>query len=267
MDAAIGEARALLRTATRVAVLTGAGISAESGIPTFRDAMSAAGPPQGVRPPGGERREATIGGDYTVGLWSRFRPEDLATPGAFAANPKTVWEWYAWRRELLAKVAPNAGHRALADLERRMPAFTLITQNVDGLHALAGSRNVIELHGSIMQNRCFDEGRLLGPAELVAGTPPRCPHCGAFVRPGVVWFGEALPRKALDDAIAAARACELFLSVGTSALVEPAASLPLLALEAGAAVIEVNPTPTPLSAHATIVLGGPAGDVLPRLVG
>jgi len=267
MDAAIGEARALLRTATRVAVLTGAGISAESGIPTFRDAMSAAGPPQGVRPPGGERREATIGGDYTVGLWSRFRPEDLATPGAFAANPKTVWEWYAWRRELLAKVAPNAGHRALADLERRMPAFTLITQNVDGLHALAGSRNVIELHGSIMQNRCFDEGRLLGPAELVAGTPPRCPHCGAFVRPGVVWFGEALPRKALDDAIAAARGCDVFLSVGTSALVEPAASLPLIALEAGAAVIEVNPTPTPLSAHATIVLGGPAGDVLPRLVG
>ena len=241
MDERLDRARALLSTATRVAVLTGAGISAESGIPTFRDAMT--------------------------GLWSQFRPEDLATPEAFAANPKRVWEWYASRRERVAKVAPNAGHRALADLERRIPHFALITQNVDGLHTQAGSRNVIELHGNLMVDRCFAEGRVLTPADELPGTPPRCARCGAPARPGVVWFGEALPPQALDDALAAATSCEVFLSIGTSTLVEPAASLPFAALEAGAAVIEVNPTSTPLSARATIVLTGAAGEVLPRLVG
>jgi NAD-dependent deacetylase len=241
MDERLDHARALLLGAKRVAVLTGAGISAESGIPTFRDAMT--------------------------GLWSQFRPEDLATPEAFAANPKMVWEWYAWRRELLAKVTPNAGHRALADLERRAPRFMLITQNVDGLHARAGSRNVIELHGNIMVDRCFAEGRVLAPADEIPGAPPRCARCGAPVRPGVVWFGEALPPQALDDALAATRRCEVFLSIGTSNLVEPAASLPFAALDAGAAVIEVNPERTPLSARATIVLAGAAGEVLPQLVG
>ena len=241
MDDRLDRARALVSTATRVAVLTGAGISAESGIPTFRDAMT--------------------------GLWSQFRPEELATPEAFAANPKMVWEWYASRRERVAKVAPNAGHRALADLERRIPHFTLITQNVDGLHARAGSRDVIELHGNLMVDMCFAEGRILAPADELPGTPPRCARCGAPARPGVVWFGEALPQKALDDAVAAATSCDVFLSVGTSTLVEPAASLPFAALEAGAAVIEVNPARTPLSARATIVLAGAAGEVLPRLVG
>jgi NAD-dependent deacetylase len=238
---AISHARALLLAAKRVAVLTGAGISAESGIPTFRDAMT--------------------------GLWSQFRPEDLATPEAFAANSKMVWEWYASRRERVAKVAPNAGHTALVAIEKRTPRFTLITQNVDGLHARAGSRNVIELHGNIMVDRCFAEGSVLTPAEEVPGTPPRCARCGAPVRPGVVWFGEALPEKALDDAFAEARGCDVFLSVGTSNLVEPAASLPFAALAAGAVVIEVNPECTPLSARATIVLGGAAGEVLPQLVG
>jgi len=247
MDESLDRARALLLGAKRIAVLTGAGISAESGIPTFRG--------------------ATIGGDHTAGLWSQFRPEDLATPEAFAANPKMVWDWYAWRRELLATVAPNAGHLALVDLERRTPHCTLITQNVDGLHARAGSRNVIELHGNLMVDRCFAEGRVLGPADELPGTPPRCARCGAPVRPGVVWFGEALPQKALDDAFGAAQRCEVFLSVGTSNVVEPAASLPFAALTAGAAVIEVNPARTPLSARATIVLAGAAGDVLPRLVG
>jgi len=238
---AISHARALLRAAERVAVLTGAGISAESGIPTFRDAMT--------------------------GLWSQFRPEDLATPEAFAANPKTVWEWYAWRRERVMKVAPNAGHAALVALEKRTPHFTLITQNVDGLHARAGSRNVIELHGNIMVDRCFAEGCVLTPADEIPGTPPQCARCGALVRPGVVWFGEALPPKALDDALAATKRCDVFLSIGTSNVVEPAASLPFTALQAGAAVIEVNPERTPLTARATIVLAGAAGEVLPRLVG
>jgi NAD-dependent deacetylase len=241
MDERLDRARALLSAATRIAVLTGAGISAESGIPTFRDEMT--------------------------GLWSQFRPEDLATPEAFAADPKTVWEWYAWRRERVAQVAPNAGHTALVALEQRTPDFTLITQNVDGLHARAGSRNVIELHGNIMVDRCFAEGRVLTPADEIPGSPPRCARCGAPVRPGVVWFGEALPPQALGDALAATRRCEVFLSIGTSNVVEPAASLPLAALDAGAAVIEVNPERTPLSAQATIVLAGAAGEVLPRLVG
>jgi NAD-dependent deacetylase len=240
MDDNYGKSRALLAQATRVVVLTGAGISAESGIPTFRDAMT--------------------------GLWSQFRPEDLATPEAFAANPKVVWEWYASRRDRVAKALPNAGHAALVALEHRTPHFGLITQNVDGLHARAGSRNVIELHGNIMEDRCFAEGRTLTPGDQLPGTPPRCAHCGAPVRPGVVWFGEALPSKALDEAQAEARSCDVFLSVGTSTVVEPAASLPFVALAAGAAVIEVNPTSTPLSAHATIVLSGAAGAVLPRLV-
>jgi NAD-dependent deacetylase len=240
MDQGLDKARVLLTQARRVAVLTGAGISAESGIPTFRDAMT--------------------------GLWSRFRPEDLATPEAFAANPKVVWEWYAARRERVAQSAPNAGHAALVELERRAPRFALVTQNVDGLHARAGSRNVIELHGNIMEDRCFAEGRTLAPGDQLPGTPPRCAQCGAPVRPGVVWFGEALPPKALEEAFAEARGCDAFLSIGTSTVVEPAASLPFVALEAGATVIEVNPARTPLSAHATIVLSGAAGEVLPRLV-
>ncbi len=202
-----------------------------------------------------------------TGLWSQFRPEDLATPEAFAANPKVVWEWYAARREGVARAAPNAGHAALAELERRVPHFALITQNVDGLHARAGSRNVIELHGNLMEDRCFAEGRVLTQAEQRPGIPPRCAHCGAPVRPGVVWFGEALPPGALEEAHAEARGCDIFLSIGTSTVVEPAASLPFVALEAGAAVIEVNPTRTPLSAHATLVLSGAAGEILPRLVG
>lgn len=233
-------ARALLAAAKRIAVLTGAGISAESGIPTFRDALT--------------------------GLWSKFRPEELATPEAFAANPQRVWEWYASRREAAARAAPNAGHSALVELERRTAHFALITQNVDGLHARAGSRNLIELHGNLMEDRCFAEGRVLTRVEQLPGSPPRCAHCGAPVRPGVVWFGEVLPAKALEDAYAEAKRCDVFLSIGTSTVVEPAASLPFLALDAGATVIEVNPSSTSLSARATIALGGSAGDVLPRLV-
>ena len=239
--AALERARTLLASARRIAVLTGAGISAESGIPTFRDALT--------------------------GLWARFRPEELATPEAFAANPKLVWDWYAWRREQLAEVHPNAGHRALVALERRAPRFALVTQNVDGLHARAGSRDVIELHGNLMEDRCSAEGVRVARDDALPGTPPRCPRCGAPLRPGVVWFGEALPAAALARAHAEASRCDVFLSVGTSTVVEPAASLPFVALDAGAAVIEVNPLPTPLTPRATVVLAGAAGTVLPKLVG
>jgi NAD-dependent deacetylase len=231
-------ARAAIAAAHRIAVLTGAGISAESGIPTFRDAPT--------------------------GLWSKFRPEDLATPQAFLADPKLVWDWYAWRRGKVAEVAPNAGHRALAELQRRTQ-LTLITQNVDGLHQQAGSEGVIELHGNIRRVKCFDHGH---PAERweEGGAVPRCAQCGSLLRPDVVWFGELLPDAAIAPAMAAAADCDLFLSVGTSGVVEPAASLPVMAKQGGAFVIEVNPQSTPLSALADLSIRGAAGVVLPQLV-
>jgi NAD-dependent protein deacetylase/lipoamidase len=240
----VARARDALAQARAIAVLTGAGISAESGIPTFRDAMT--------------------------GLWSRFRPEDLATPEAFARDPKTVWEWYAWRRATVAAVQPNAGHRALARLEalasRRGARFSLITQNVDGLHHAAGSRAIHELHGNIRRVKCFDHGHAAPSWDEDDEKPPRCRVCGSRLRPDVVWFGEMLPEGELGSSWRAAASCDVFLSVGTSGLVEPAASLPLLALDAGAVVIEVNPESTPLTHRATIALHGAAGSVLPLLV-
>lgn len=170
-----------------MAVLTGAGISAESGVPTFRDAQT--------------------------GLWERYRPEDLATPEAFARDPELVWSWYAWRRELVGGVEPNAGHRALVDLEVRVPRFTLATQNVDGLHRRAGNRNVLELHGDISRTICSRE-RVAVDTEGVEGEPPACPECGAYLRPEVVWFGEALPTEAFERAHEAACESDVFLSVG-----------------------------------------------------
>ncbi len=199
-----------LRNARGVAVLTGSGISAESGVPTFRDAQT--------------------------GLWSRYEPQELATPEAFARNPRLVWEWYTWRRELVKQAAPNPGHRALAALEARVPGFVLITQNVDGLHRRAGSQNVTELHGNIMRSRCFVEGIVVEPREDDTSVPPSCPNCDAFLRPDVVWFGEALPVRAFEEALEAARGCDLFFSVGTSGLVQPAASLALDALQNGAVI-------------------------------
>ncbi len=231
---------ATLRSARSVAVLTGSGISAESGVPTFREAQT--------------------------GLWARFDPEELATPEAFACDPRLVWEWYAWRRELVEKATPNPGHEALAELERRVPSFTLITQNVDGLHRRAGSRNVVELHGNIRRSKCSREGVVVEPREDDTGIPPSCPRCGALLRPDVVWFGEALPAGAFAEAFDAARGCDLFFSVGTSGLVQPAASLPFEALRHGAVVVEVNPNETPLTWHAPYALRGLAGEVLPALV-
>ncbi len=233
----------IIRKSKRVAVLTGAGISAESGIPTFRDAQT--------------------------GLWARYRAEDLATPQAFLRDPRLVWEWYSWRRELIAKAKPNPGHQALVKMEQRMPVFTLITQNVDGLHQRAGSGirfPVIELHGNIQCNKCFEENRPVNTWEEDGQVPPRCPHCGGMLRPDVVWFGETLPEEALQTAWEAARSCEIFFAIGTSALVEPAASLPTIARSAGATIIEINTRPTPLSDRAHYVLSGTAGEILPALV-
>ncbi|MCP5425012.1 MAG: NAD-dependent deacylase [Gammaproteobacteria bacterium] len=229
-----------LRAAQRVAVLTGAGISAESGVPTFREAQT--------------------------GLWAQYDPQQLATPEAFQANPKLVWDWYAWRRKLVRAVEPNLGHHALVSLEQRLPHLTLITQNVDGLHRRAGSRNILELHGDLFATRCFKENTPVEPVDDNSETPPRCARCGSWLRPGVVWFGESLPAAELHQAEAAAARCELFLSIGTSSLVYPAAELPFLALRSGATVVEINPQPTPLSQHAHFVLQGAAGEILPALL-
>jgi NAD-dependent deacetylase len=220
-------------------VLTGAGVSAESGVPTFRG-------------PGG--------------LWREYRPEDLATPEAFARDPVLVWEWYAWRRALIAALAPNAAHFALAALEARTPEYLLATQNVDGLHAAARSRRMVELHGTIWRLRCTscpysrDDRRVPLP-EL----PPRC-ECGSLLRPGVVWFGEALDEAVVTQAFETARQAEVVLVVGTSSLVYPAAALPEMARASGAFVIEVNPEPTPLTPIADVSLRGTAASLVPALV-
>ncbi len=231
---------ATLRDARSVAVLTGSGVSAESGVPTFREAQT--------------------------GLWARFDPQELATPEAYARDPRLVWEWYTWRRELVDAAAPNPGHEALAEIERHVPQFVLITQNVDGLHRRAGSQDVVELHGNIRRSKCSREGVIAEPREDDTGVPPSCPRCGASLRPDVVWFGESLPADAMAEAFDAARTCDLFISAGTSGLVQPAASLPFEALNAGAVVVEVNPSETPLTRHADYALRGLAGEALPALV-
>lgn len=229
-----------LQNAKHVAVLTGAGTSAESGVPTFREAQT--------------------------GLWQQYDPTELATPQAFRRNPKLVWDWYAWRRELVARAEPNAGHYALAAMVKHVPTFTLITQNVDSLHQRAGSENVLELHGNIKRIKCFDCGRFVKEFEETAVSPPHCPHCNGYLRPDVVWFGEGLPQATLQRAFIAARNCDVFLSVGTSALVHPAASLPVEAIQNNRTAVEINPQSTPLTAHMTFVLNGPSGEILPELV-
>jgi NAD-dependent deacetylase len=229
-----------LRSAKRVTVLTGAGVSAESGVPTFRDALT--------------------------GLWAKFKPEELATPTAFRRNPKLVWDWYAWRRELVAKAQPNPAHFALAELERRFADFALITQNVDGLHQRAGTRCVIELHGNISRTKCFDDDQPVEHWDKTGDVPPKCPRCGGLLRPDVVWFEESMPEEAMKAAARVSRRCDVFLCVGTSAVVYPAAALPLEALEAGAVVVEINPEATTFTARADYSLRGPAGHVLPAIV-
>ncbi len=238
----VDTARRWIAEAAHVAVLTGAGVSAESGVPTFRDAQT--------------------------GLWARFDPSELATEAAFRAHPARVWDWYAHRRQMVAAVAPNAGHRALAAFALRHPGrMTLITQNVDGLHQRAGSPGVIALHGSLAEDRWLDAPRsCCGPGHIVPGHPPRCGVCGNLRRPAVVWFGENLPVAELEAAEQTARRCELMLVVGTSGEVYPAAGLAFTAHQHGARVVTVNPAPTPLDGVAAHCLREPAADCLSALL-
>jgi len=233
------QAREWLTQAKSVAVLTGAGISAESGVPTFRGAG---------------------------GLWKEHKAEDLATPEAFARDPRLVWEWYNWRREIIAKAAPNPGHKALVQIEIRKPRFTLITQNVDGLHDMAGSGKILKLHGDIWRMHCLDcKANFPNRRVPLPKMPPHC-ACGGMARPGVVWFGEPLPEGMMKEAEHAASSAEVFLVVGTSAAVYPAASLVPYAKQAGAKVIEINTEPTSMSKVVDCVLQGPAGEILPKLL-
>ena len=229
-----------LAAAKSVTVLTGAGVSAESGVPTFREAQT--------------------------GLWAKYSPEELATPRAFRRHPRLVWEWYEWRRKLVADARPNPAHLALAELENLFPRFHLVTQNVDGLHQRAGSRRVIELHGNITRTKCFDEGAIVSSWNETGDVPPRCPNCGGLLRPDVVWFEEPMPEAEMELAAAASTTCDVFFSIGTSTVVYPAAALPSEARQSGAMVVEINPQPTPFTARAHFVLAGAAGSVLPELV-
>jgi NAD-dependent deacetylase len=221
--------------AKSVAVLTGAGVSAESGIPTFR-------------------------GNH--GLWRQYRAEQLATPEAFAHDSKLVWEWYDWRRGLIAAAQPNAGHRALVEIERRIPRFTLITQNVDDLHERAGSTSVLHLHGSIFKLKCLScAAETIDKRSPLPVLPPRC-DCGGLLRPGVVWFGEALPPEVWEASEQAVRSADLLLVIGTSGAVYPAAGLARIAKR----VVEINLAATALSSSMDEILEGPSGEVLPRLI-
>lgn len=231
-----------IRNASHVVAMTGAGISAESGVPTFRDAQT--------------------------GLWAKYEPTELATPSAFKRDPKLVWDWYLWRRDKVNNVAPNPGHFALVELAKLIPKFTLITQNIDGLHQRAGSEQVIELHGSILRTKCFDNHHVIDgwPEETTDQAPPSCSQCGSLMRPDVVWFNESLPQEAISTSAELTGQCDVFFSIGTSSVVHPAASLAFSAVENGATVVEINPNETPLSAQVTYLLNGPSGEILPAIL-
>lgn len=233
-----------LVTARQVLVLTGAGMSAESGVPTFRDAQT--------------------------GMWARYRPEDLATPEAFERHPARVWNWYEERRKSVQLAEPHAGHQALVQMAAMLGSVRIVTQNVDGLHQLAGSKQVVELHGNITRSKCSVSHRPISREWLQDSDeqPPPSPYVKhGKARPDVVWFGEVLPQEPLDDAMAAASHCDFCFSVGTTSLVQPAAGLPLLALQNGAALVEINPVETPLSMHADQCIRGPASGVLNTIIG
>lgn len=239
MTNAMKSAREWVRDCRSLCVLTGAGVSAESGVPTFR------GP---------------------EGLWKRRDPMTLATPEAFAEDPKEVWEWYQWRRRKIRGCAPNAGHAALAAVDAAKPDFLLVTQNVDGLHRAAGSRRVAEIHGSIWVVRCTRCGAERVEPDDFAELPPRCAACGGLLRPGVVWFGETLPAGASDAAMGMLSRCEVLIVAGTSAVVAPASGYAAVAKRRGARVIEVNPDETPVSALCDATFRGRSGEVLPALL-
>ena len=230
---------AVLTLAKHVVVSTGAGISAESGIPTFRG---------------------------KEGLWKKYRAEELATPTAFAQNPELVWEFYEWRRGIIAEKKTNPGHNVLARWESVFPVFSLITQNIDGLHQKAGSTDMLELHGNIWKLRCTEEGTISENHETpLKKIPPICPDCGALLRPHVVWFGESLSPTVLQKAFQLSSECDVMFVIGTSALVQPAASLPLSAAETGAKIVEINPDPTPLTPYTDFSFRGKAGEILPLI--
>ena len=229
-----------LREAKSCVVLTGAGVSAESGVPTFRDALT--------------------------GTWSNFNVEEFATPEAFRKNPKKVWEWYEYRRNLLKDINPNEGHYAIAELERIYSDFWLVTQNIDGLHHKAGNKNVLEIHGNICRNKCFEENTIVDNISVGEEIPPRCPDCGSYVRPDVVWFHEPLPKYEMEKAIEVSSRCDIFIVAGTSAIVYPAAELPIIAKNAGAYVMEINIEETLISTQIDMTILGKTGIVLPKLI-
>lgn len=239
LDSHFQDARIRLASAKAIAILTGAGISADSGVPTFRG---------------------------TDGLWQNYRPEELATPEAFEQNPRLVWEWYNWRREILASKKPNEAHYALARLEERTEKFHLITQNVDGLHRQAGSRNLSELHGNIWKLRCTSCCVAVENRDVPLPLLPYCHTCGGLLRPHIVWFGESLDERVLTHSIHAVESCEVMVIIGTSGLVYPAAMLIPTAKAHGAFVIEINLDSTPYSSHAALSLQGRAKDLVPLLL-
>lgn len=226
-----------IRAAKTASVLTGAGVSAESGVPTFRG---------------------------TDGVWSKYDWRALATREGFLRDPRLVWEWYQLRQIAIAKAKPNAAHAAIADMERHFESFAVLTQNIDGLHARAGSRKIVELHGNIWRMRCERDGRIITIDEPVKDIPPLC-SCGEFLRPDVVWFGEQLPEEAVEEASDIARASDVMFVVGTSAVVYPAAALPIITKNSGGMIIEVNTEPTDVSAYADQSIMGRAGEVMPVL--
>ena len=229
----------ILSQAQKIVILTGAGISAESGIPTFR----------------GEE-----------GLWKKYRAEELATPEAFHRDPKLIWEWYDWRRGIFASKEPNPGHLIIAQWEKTFPSTILITQNIDGLHKRAGSEKILELHGNAWKLRCTEEGTVSENYEVpLKEIPPHCPNCGALLRPHVVWFGESLDADVIHKASLLSGTCDAMVVAGTSAVVQPAASLLLRALNSGAKVIEINPEMTPLTHYVHYSLRGKSGEILPLL--
>ncbi|MDF1543510.1 MAG: NAD-dependent deacylase [bacterium] len=229
-----------IKSCKRCVVLTGAGVSAESGVPTFRG---------------------------KEGLWGKFRPEELATMDAFMANSSIVWEWYNWRRELLGKVQPNPGHFAMSEMEQLFDSFCLITQNVDSLHQAAGSKEVLELHGNILRNKCADcSSPFLDEGDIDPDAIPKCKKCGGKIRPDVVWFGELLNEQVINSAFEESEQADIFFSVGTSALVHPAASLPVAAKRHGAILVEINVEPTPISEMADFCFNLPSGQFLPDMV-
>jgi len=237
---AIDTAARFLGGARSVVVSTGAGMSKESGIPTFRDAPNA--------------------------LWENFDPEKLASPEGFLSDPSLVWRWYEDRRRMISTAQPNAGHAAIARLEGYFDRFVVVTQNIDDLHRKAGSNNIIEMHGNIFRFKCFDMGHPVDELPRDDRVPPRC-RCGSLIRPDVVWFGELLPEEAVERAYKALENCDVMLVVGTSGVVYPVAGFPGVARRAGARIIEINPEETPITRLADVFLEGTAGEVLPRLTG